>query len=211
MHIYDERAQRMIRIQLQKRGIHNQQVLNAMREVPRHEFIPQSYIDRAYNDGPLPIGRQQTISQPYMVALMTEQLELTGTERVLEIGSGSGYQTAILANLVKHVYSMERIAELANQARENLTRLGYTNVTVTNGDGYLGWEEHAPFDRVIVTAGAPYIPKPLIKQLVIGGIAVIPVGESGLQRLLKITRIAQEPITEEILSCVFVPLLKGTE
>ncbi|HEU5310000.1 MAG TPA: protein-L-isoaspartate(D-aspartate) O-methyltransferase, partial [Candidatus Eisenbacteria bacterium] len=167
---------RMVEQQLRARGIHDRHVLRIMEAIPRHLFVDDALVARAYSDHALPIGEDQTISQPYMVALMTQALDLTGEEKVLEIGTGSGYQTAILAELADRVFTIERIPAIAEAAKERLTALGYTNIAFRCGDGTLGWSEMAPFDRVLVTAGAPRIPAFLEEQLVPGGVAVVPVG-----------------------------------
>jgi protein-L-isoaspartate(D-aspartate) O-methyltransferase len=174
---------RMVQTQLVPRGIHDPKVLYAMRKVPRHLFVEEALQNQAYGDFPLPIGEQQTISQPYIVAFMTEALELTGVEKVLEIGTGCGYQAAILAELAPEVFSIERIHTLASRARRNLELLRYFNVNIKVGDGTLGWPEEAPFDAIMVTAAAPGIPRPLLDQLAMGGRLVIPVGDRNSQTL----------------------------
>jgi len=173
----------MVQSQLIPRGIRDPKVLAAMRKVPRHLFVEEALRSQAYGDFPLPIGEQQTISQPYIVAFMTEALELTGTEKVLEIGTGCGYQAAILAEIVPQVYSIERLPELAAKARRTLEALRYFNVKIKVGDGTLGWPEEAPFDAIIVTAAAPGIPRPLLDQLAMGGRLIIPVGDRCTQTL----------------------------
>ena len=173
----------MVRTQLIPRGIRDPKVLAAMRKVPRHLFVEEALRSQAYGDFPLPIGEQQTISQPYIVAFMTEALELEGTEKVLEIGTGCGYQAAILAEIVPQVYSIERLPELAAKARRTLAALRYFNVKIKVGDGTLGWPEEAPFQAIIVTAAAPGIPRPLLDQLATGGRLVIPVGDRFSQTL----------------------------
>jgi protein-L-isoaspartate(D-aspartate) O-methyltransferase len=198
---------RMVEEQLVRRGISDEKVLNAFRKVPRHEFVAAEFLESAYNDYPLPIGDGQTISQPYMVALMTECLNLDGGEKVLEIGTGSGYQAAILAEIVKDVYSVERFPSLADSARKTLERLGYRNCLITVGDGTLGWAEHAPYDAVIVTAGAPGIPESLIKQLSGKGRLVIPIGGGFGQVLTVVEKRGLSVVTREICGCVFVPLV----
>jgi protein-L-isoaspartate(D-aspartate) O-methyltransferase len=184
-----ERA-RMVDRQIVPRGVSDPRVLAAMKKVPRHRFIPAHLWGQAYGDYPLPIGEDQTISQPYIVALMTELLELKATDKVLEIGTGSGYQAAVLAELAAQVYSIDRVASLLIRAEQILTLLGYTNIKTRVGDGTLGWPEEMPFDAIIVTAGAPQVPRPLTEQLALGGRLVIPVGDAWSQTL---TRIRQNP------------------
>jgi protein-L-isoaspartate(D-aspartate) O-methyltransferase len=197
----------MVSSQLISRGIKDEKVLRAMRKVPRHLFMPESVRYSAYDDMAMAIGEDQTISQPYMVAVMTELLELTGAEKVLEIGTGSGYQAAVLAELSAEVYTIERIEPLATRARELLRGLGYRNVHVVVGDGTAGLEGQAPFDRIIVTAAAPAVPQPLVHQLSEGGIIVAPVGERYSQILLK-GRKVNGHLTEEFSTpCAFVPLI----
>ncbi|PMP62060.1 MAG: protein-L-isoaspartate O-methyltransferase [Caldimicrobium thiodismutans] len=183
--IYRVARERMVETQIKARGIKDERVLKAMLKVPRHLFVPSSLRDQAYGDFPLPIGEGQTISQPYIVALMTEALELKGKERVLEIGTGSGYQTAILAELATWVYTIEKYSTLQEKAKAILFELGYKNISFKIGDGTLGWQEAAPFDAIIVTAAAPQIPLPLIEQLAEGGRIVIPVGDEFSQVLVK--------------------------
>ena len=207
---YRSRRQKMVDSQLRSRGIRNVEVLRAMEKIPRHLFIDEGLLDRSYSDGPLPIGERQTISQPYMVALMTEALSLQGGEKVLEIGTGSGYQTAILAELADRVLSIERFASLATKARKALESLNYYNVLIRVGDGTYGWIEEAPFDAIIVTAGAPDIPEPLKKQLAPKGRLVIPVGDRHVQTLLRFTRLSEDPgdiRTEDLGGCRFVDLI----
>lgn len=204
---YDIMRQRMVDEQLIQRGISDAKVLAAFRKVPRHEFVPEPMRDSSYGDYPLPIGGGQTISQPYMVALMTECLGLKGTEKVLEIGTGSGYQMAILAEMAKEVYSVERFAELEQAAISTVKRLGYTNCLTMTGDGTLGWKEHAPYDGIIVTAGSPGIPPALVGQLAEGGRLVIPVGSQWSQVLKIITRKGGKTHETDICPCVFVPLV----
>lgn len=186
----------------------NPRVMEAMKKVPRHEFVPPGAETYAYDNGPLPIGHGQTISQPYIVALMTDLLNPAADDVVLEVGTGSGYQAAILSLLVRQVYSLEIVEPLAAQARERLHRLGYTNVEVRNADGYHGWAEHAPFDGIVVTAAAPYIPDPLIEQLKPGGRLVIPVGLPYYhQELMLVEKTADNEIrTQDVLGVAFVPL-----
>jgi len=200
----------MVNAQIRARGINDQRVLRAMEKVPRHLFVDEGLIDQAYNDNPLPIDRQQTISQPYIVALMTEAMELTGKEKVLEIGTGSGYQTALLAELAERVYSIERIAMLAAGARRILDALNHYNVAIRVGDGTYGWREESPFDAILVTAGAPQVPKTLIDQLNVGGRLVIPVGSRHSQALLKVIRLSKDPEDLEqrdLGGCRFVDLI----
>lgn len=199
--------QRMVEFQIAPRGIGDDRLLRAMRKVPRHMFCVPTEHPEAYDDHPLSIGAGQTISQPYMVALMTDRLALTGSERVLEIGTGSGYQTAILAELAAEVVSVERIPELADRARETLQKLEYRNVEIVVGDGTLGWPGRAPYDRIIVTAGAPHVPAPLKEQLSDGGILVIPVGSRGMQTLTIITREGKKCREKADCACVFVKLI----
>jgi protein-L-isoaspartate(D-aspartate) O-methyltransferase len=204
---FDKAREMMVQTQLIPRGIRDERVLSAMRKVPRHLFVPDYLQEEVYGDYPLPIGEGQTISQPYMVALMTQCLELKGPEKVLEIGTGSGYQTAILAELAEKVYSIERIELLASGARKVLVELGYKNIFIRVGDGTLGWPEEAPFDRIMVTAGAPKIPFSLTEQLPEGGKLAIPVGSSFSQTLTVVEKKGGKLETREICSCVFVPLL----
>ncbi len=197
----------MVETQLIPRGIKDERVLNAMRNVPRHLFVPEYIRHSAYDDMALPIGEDQTISQPYMVAIMTELLELKGDEKVLEIGTGSGYQAAVLAELAGEVYTIERIPELADRARKKLADNGYDNAHVTVSDGTKGLEDLAPFDRIIITAAAPKIPEPIINQLKEGGIIVVPVGERFSQMLIKGRKEKGILIEEYHTPCVFVPLV----
>lgn len=199
----------MVETQLVPRGIADGGVLEAMRTVPREEFVPAAQRSSAYYDGAFPIGRGQTISQPYMVALMTQSLRVDDSHRVLEIGTGSGYQAAILAELAGHVYTVERIPELAQEARERLCeRLGYANISFLTGDGTLGWLEEAPFDRIMVTAGAPHEPGALLGELVPGGIMVVPVGGDLTQSLMRYSKDEKERVKREhICDCVFVKLI----
>lgn len=204
---FEELRDLMVDAQLIARGIRDERVLSAMRKVPRHLFVSEEVRYRAYDDMALPTGQGQTISQPYMVAIMTELLELRGDERVLEVGTGSGYQAAILGELAMEVYTMERLKALSDRAEEMLASLGYRNIQFMAGDGTLGWSEEAPFDRILVTAGAPRIPETLREQLVEGGIIVIPVGDYLSQRLVK-GRKRKDKIDEQYHTpCVFVPLM----
>ena len=197
----------MVRHQLAARGIRDERLLEAMGKVPRHLFVPPEYVNQAYADTPLPIGGGQTISQPFMVAWMTELLALTGQEKVLEVGTGSGYQAAILSLLADKVISIERSPELVAEARERLRRLGYGNVEVIEGDGSKGYPQEAPYDGIIVTAGAPEIPPPVMEQLADCGRLVIPVGGSGNQILVLSQRQGDKVETRELGSCAFVPLM----
>jgi protein-L-isoaspartate(D-aspartate) O-methyltransferase len=199
----------MVKQQIEARGVRNAKVLNAMRTVERHKFVPAHQIASAYEDHPLPIGHGQTISQPYIVALMTELCELDGTEKVLEIGTGSGYQAAILSVLSREVYSIELVEPLAKQAKKRLQDLGYNNVTVRCGDGYAGWPENAPFDVIMLTAAPPSIPKALVEQLKDdGGILVAPVGDF-LQELVRIKKVNGRVYRETITHVRFVPMVPG--
>jgi len=197
----------MVEDQLRRRGIHDQRVLEAMAKIPRHSFVSPEYQAAAYEDRPLPIGEGQTISQPYMVAVMTQSLELTGGERVLEIGTGSGYQTATLAELAKTIFTVERIQVLIQRAQKVLQNLGYENIFFLHGDGTKGWPGNSPFAGIIVTAGAPEVPQMLTSQLADGGRLVIPVGPRYTQTLYKVTRKGNRFMEEDITGCVFVPLL----
>lgn len=197
----------MVETQIRRRGVTDQDVLDAMERVARHEFVPPQYKSQAYADHPLPIGHGQTISQPYIVALMTELLALHSTDRVLEIGTGSGYQAAILADVVAEVYTVEIIEPLALEAEERLKRLGFTNIHTLHADGYYGWEEHAPYDAIIVTAAPDHIPQPLVQQLRDGAKLVIPVGPpGGYQTLWQVTRQGSEFKKRNVTGVVFVPL-----
>ena len=204
---FEELREFMVRTQLIPRGIMDERVLSAMKKVPRHLFVDESMQHRAYDDMALSINEGQTISQPYMVAVMTELLELKGNEKVLEIGTGSGYQGAILAELSKEVYTVERIASLAQRSEDKFASLGYMNIHVKVGDGTLGWQEQSPFDRIIITAGAPKIPDPLTEQLSEGGILIAPVGDRFSQILLKIKKTRGKLSEEHHTPCVFVPLI----
>jgi protein-L-isoaspartate(D-aspartate) O-methyltransferase len=201
----------MVQEQIADRGVEDLEVLKAMRTVPRHLFVPEGLRSRAYDDGPLPIGHGQTISQPYIVAYMTEVLKIGKGDTVLEIGTGSGYQAAVLSPIVKRVYTMEIIPELAASSKERLKKLGYSNVEVKEGDGYHGWPEKAPFDAIIVTAAAGHIPPPLIKQLKNGGRMVIPVGGFFMvQNLVLVSKDKKGEITtQNLLPVRFVPLTGG--
>ncbi len=203
---YSRSRDRMIDV-LVGRGITDTAVLEAMRRIPRHEFVPQPFTARSYGDHALSIGADQTISQPYMVALMTSLLELNDESKVLEIGAGSGYQTAVLASLARYVYGIERIAELARAAMTRLGALRITNATIKCFDGTIGWSEHAPYDAVLVAAGGPSIPEPLVAQLKVGGRLVAPVVREGGQRLLRLTKSESGVVEEDHGGCVFVKLI----
>jgi len=210
MDLYKKQRTRMVDSQIRARGIMDRGVIRAMEKVPRHLFIDEGLWDQAYNDNPLPIDARQTISQPYIVALMTEALELKDRDRVLEIGTGSGYQTAILAELADRVYTIERIAALAARARQILDFLNYYKVAIRVGDGTYGWREEAPFEAILVTAGAPHVPKTLVEQLAPGGRLVIPVGSRHSQDLIKVTRSSDDPADikkENLGGCRFVDLI----
>jgi protein-L-isoaspartate(D-aspartate) O-methyltransferase len=205
----NRQAARMVRNQIQARGIRDERVLEVMSLIPRHRFVSGASTFEAYGDYPLSIGRGQTISQPYMVALMSEELELRGTERVLEIGTGSGYQSAILAELAAEVYSIELIPQLIERAEKLLDEIGYTNIWYRCADGSLGWSEYAPYDRVLVAAAADAVPRPLTSQLADNGILVIPVGDSRHYQTLSIVRrIGHRLETRESIGCRFVPLVR---
>ena len=195
----------MVRTQIKSRGIEDQRVLDALSKVPRHLFVPSEHRSGAYGDFPLPIGGGQTISQPYIVALMTELLMPGANKKILEIGTGSGYQAAVLAELVERVYTIEIVDELAETASRRLKKMEYKNIEVKSGDGYRGWPEHAPYDGIIVTAAPEHIPKPLIEQLKIGGIMVLPVGDFFQQ--LKVVKKTKEGIVQKnIIPVRFVPM-----
>ncbi len=197
---------RMVKFQIAMRGVINERVLTAMGKVPREQFVPENLRARSYTDRPLPIGYDQTISQPFIVAFMTEKLELKPTDRVLEIGTGSGYQAAVLGELAAEVYTIEIIAPLGQGAKATLNRLGYRNVHVKIGDGYKGWPEHAPFDAVIVTCAPEHVPRPLLEQLKDGGRIVIPVGEAGAQKLYLLEKKEGKLRQRAVLPVRFVPM-----
>jgi protein-L-isoaspartate(D-aspartate) O-methyltransferase len=203
----DELRDQMVEEHIRDRGIRQQRLLDAFRRVPRHLFVPAEFQEQAYTDHPLPIGAGQTISQPYIVALMTERLHLQGHERVLEIGAGSGYQTAILAEMALEIFSVERVPELLSAASDRLARLGYLNIHLTHGNGSLGWPEHAPYEAIVVTAAAPDVPEPLLSQLAEGGRMVIPIGPAEGQMLVAVEKRGGLMRRRDIASCVFVPLL----
>jgi protein-L-isoaspartate(D-aspartate) O-methyltransferase len=206
---FREERERMVETQLAHRGIRDPWVLHAMRTVPRERFVAESQQDEAYDDGPLPIGEGQTISQPYVVALMTEAVEPRPGDRALEVGTGSAYAAAVLATIVTEVYTIERLGALATMARQRLADLGYHNVHVVEGDGTLGWPEHAPYDAIIVTAGGPRVPAALLDQLGIGGRLIMPVGSAHrFQHLVRVTRTGTDSYEHEDLEDVaFVPLI----
>jgi protein-L-isoaspartate(D-aspartate) O-methyltransferase len=206
---FSELRENMVEYQIAARGVRSEKVLDAMRKVPREQFVSRDVREFAYEDSPLPIGAGQTISQPYIVAYMIEGLALQGGEKVLEIGAGSGYAAAVLAEIAGEVYTIERIEELAQSATTALAETGYKNVHVLHGDGTLGWPEHAPFDGIIVAAGGPEVPDSLKQQLKIGGRMVIPVGQSqDFQELVRVTRISESEFqTEDLVAVRFVPLV----
>ncbi len=207
MKSWEDECREMVATQVAARGVSDERVLDAMRSIPRHRFVGRGMEQSAYSDHALPIGEGQTISQPYMVALMTEALGLTGSEKVLEIGTGSGYQTAVLASLADRVFSVERVEALARRARGLLDELGFHNVSIRVGDGTIGWKEFEPYDRIIVTAGSPEIPRSLLDQLADPGILVIPVGPAAVQQLLIIERRDGRIAKRTAGGCSFVPLL----
>ena len=200
----------MVRTQLAERGIRDFRVLDAMRNVPRHEFVPEPFRQDAYEDHPLPIGAEQTISQPYIVAAMLEHLALQATDRVLEVGTGSGYVTALLSLLSAEVYSVERHAQLAATAESTLHRLEYRNVKIRIGDGSQGWVEYAPFDAILVSAATPEVPPTLFSQLREGGRMMVPVGPPSSQELQLISKVSGQPEVQILEGCRFVPLVEGT-
>jgi protein-L-isoaspartate(D-aspartate) O-methyltransferase len=208
---YEEARRRMVAEQIEARGVGDPAVLEAMRSVPRHEFVVPDYRDFAYADRPLPIGLGQTISQPYIVALMTELMGPEPGDRVLEVGTGSGYQAAVAAAIVEHVYSIELLPELAATAADRLERLGVANVDVRAGDGYLGWPEHAPFDGILVTAGADHVPPPLVEQLAPGARMIIPVGDGDGGQVLQVVEKRPDGGVDvrNVTPVRFVPLLRG--
>jgi len=208
MQNYDALRRRMVETQLIARGIKDQRVLAAMLKVPRHLFVEEALMDRAYGDHALPIGEGQTISQPYMVAIMTELLALKGDEKVLEIGTGSGYQAAILAELCWKVCTVERIGALASRARKLLDLMGYSNIALRTFDGTYGWRDEAPFDGIVVTAASPDIPQPLFEQLAVGGRLVVPVGDRWIQTLTIVVKRQDGGMdVRPSIGCMFVPLL----
>lgn len=202
---YESARKAMVEGQIRNRGVKDERVLKAMLKVERHRFVPESQTPYAYEDRPLDIGERQTISQPYIVALMTEKLGPRPNHKVLEIGTGSGYQAAVLAELVKHVYTIEIVEALAKRAKETLSKTGYANVTVKAGDGYQGWKEHAPFDTIIVTCAPDHIPQPLVDQLKEGGRMIIPVGDYA-QELVLLTKKSGKVVKTDIIPVLFVPM-----
>jgi protein-L-isoaspartate(D-aspartate) O-methyltransferase len=199
--------ERMVDEQLARRGISDVRVLEAMRRVPRHLFVEEALRERAYSDHPLPIGEEQTISQPYIVALMTSLLAIDAEQKVLEVGTGSGYQTAVLAALARRVCSIERLSRFAQRARTLLEELGYTNVWIRVGNGTLGWPDEAPFDRILVAAGGPTVPSPLFEQLVEGGRMVVPLGDEWNQTLTLVEKVGDQMVTSGHGECKFVKLI----
>ena len=206
---YQSQRERMVKNQIEVRGVSDEKVLNAMLKVERHQFVPEGYLYKAYDDGPLPIGEGQTISQPYIVAFMTEVLKLDGSEKVLEVGTGSGYQAAILAELAKEVYSIEVIKVLGERSKKLLEKLDYKNLHVKVGDGYKGWKEHAPFDAIIVTCAPTHVPEALKEQLAEGGIMIIPVGKKFAQELVVLTKKKGKLKKKETIAVRFVPMTDG--
>jgi protein-L-isoaspartate(D-aspartate) O-methyltransferase len=204
---FEEQREWMVRHQLEAWGIADPRVLDAMRRVPRELFVPDVEREAAYYDGALPIGEGQTISQPFVVAHMTETLRLQGSEKALEIGTGSGYQTAVLSLLAAEVYTVERIARLSRQAQATLARFGATNVRFLVGDGSLGWPEHGPYDAILVTCAAPAVPRPLVEQLADGGRMIVPVGPRGYQDLLLVRKAGHEVTQDRLSPVAFVPLI----
>lgn len=207
---YVKTREQMVKEQIENRGIKNQLTLEAMKKVPRHKFVPPNNVERAYNDSPLPIGYGQTISQPYIVAYMTEVIDPKPGQKVLEIGTGSGYQAALLAEIVDSVFTIEIITELYTSSNRRLNELGYKNVLCKNADGYYGWKRAAPFDAIVVTAAAEHIPPPLIEQLKDGGKMIIPVGSPFLnQTLILVEKRGEEVTTTSLLPVRFVPFTRG--
>jgi len=210
MDSYTVKKKRMIEEQIMQRGVLDPYVLKAMEKVERHLFVPDSLWEDAYSDGPLPIGYGQTISQPYIVAFMTEAADLKRDDKVLEVGTGSGYQAAVLAEIAREVYTIEIVEPLAESAEKRLKDLGYQNIFVKHGDGYQGWVEHAPFDAIVVTAAPKEVPEELVKQLKVGGRMIVPIG-SFYQELYRITKTEKGVHKEKLIPVRFVPMIKGTE
>lgn len=207
---YSGTREKMVEDQIESRGISNQPTLDAMKKVPRHKFVPPNLLDRAYDDGPLPIGYGQTISQPYIVAYMTAVIDPKPGQKILEIGTGSSYQAAVLAEIIDSVFTIEIVTELYKSSEKRLKELGYKNVLCKNADGYYGWKKYAPFDAIIVTAAAEYIPPPLIEQLKDGGKMIIPVGSPFLnQTLILVEKNGEEITTTSLLPVRFVPFTRG--
>lgn len=207
---YTGTREKMVEDQIESRGISNQSTLDAMKKVPRHKFVPPNLLDRAYDDGPLPIGYGQTISQPYIVAYMTAVIDPKHGQKILEIGTGSGYQAAVLAEIIDSVFTIEIVTELYKSSEKRLKELGYKNVLCKNADGYYGWKKYAPFDAIIVTAAAEYIPPPLIEQLKDGGKMIIPVGSPFLnQTLILVEKNGEEITTTSLLPVRFVPFTRS--
>ncbi|HEV8283450.1 MAG TPA: protein-L-isoaspartate(D-aspartate) O-methyltransferase [Chitinophagaceae bacterium] len=207
--VYKEKREKMVKDQIEKRGVSDKLVLKAMQNVKRHQFVPEERIAEAYDDGPLPIGYGQTISQPYIVAYMTEVIQCKPEFKVLEIGTGSGYQAAVLAEIVKEVYTIEIVTELANAAAERLKKLGYSKVKVKQADGYYGWKENGPYDAIVVTAAAEFVPPPLIEQLKENGKMVIPIGSPFMtQTLMLIEKKGKKITTKNLLTVRFVPFTR---
>jgi protein-L-isoaspartate(D-aspartate) O-methyltransferase len=202
-----EQRQAMVAVQLRRRGIHDERVLWAMERVPRHEFVAPAFWGKAYDDDPVPIGEGQTVSQPYIVAYMLEALRIDPDHRVLEVGTGTGYQAALLGELAREVVTIERHARLAETARRNLAGLGYSNVMVVHGDGTQGYPQRAPYDRIIVAAAAPHIPTSLWDQLSAGGRMILPLGSTGVQEVVLVRKDHGEPLTQRLDGCRFVPLI----
>ncbi len=208
MEQFEIERKQMVESQIRDRGIQDERVLAAMSQVPRHQFVDSPWKDLAYSDRPLPIGHEQTISQPYIVAYMSEVAEISSKDKVLEIGTGCGYQAAVLGEIAQKVYSIEIIPQLAQRARQTLAQLGYENIQVKTGDGYEGWAEYAPYDAIIVTAAPEKIPQPLIDQLAINGKMVIPVG-SWLQKIIVLTKTEDRIIQEKTIPVRFVPMIRS--
>ncbi|MDQ7799057.1 MAG: protein-L-isoaspartate(D-aspartate) O-methyltransferase [Candidatus Edwardsbacteria bacterium] len=204
---YELSRKQMVDQQIIRRGVNDPRVIAAMQKVPRHLFVQEALQDRGYDDNPLPIGQAQTISQPYIVALMSQNLNLKGGEKVLEIGTGSGYQAAVLAEMGAKVFTIERVEKLYHNSRKLLEELKYHDIAVKLGDGTIGWAEHAPYDRIIVTAGAPEVPKTYWDQLAEGGRIAIPVGDVHVQSLVLVDKIEGKEVKSQVCGCVFVPLI----